>query len=98
MPAGDIEGAKAAIKAEKKVIDLVYQPGEAVQWLIGVKDDGTPRHGYAQYICNVLSEHGLSMKGAWVRIVDYRRFMLDGDHHAASLGSVECGSGQHMMP
>ncbi|WP_072379845.1 hypothetical protein [Novosphingobium sp. NDB2Meth1] len=98
MPAPDVEGAEAAIRAEKKVIDLVYQPNEPVQWLIGVKDDGSPRFGYAEYICNLLGDHQFPMKGTWVRIVDYRRFMHDGDHHAASLGSVDCGSGQHMVP
>jgi len=97
-PAPDVEGAKAALKAEKRVIDFVYQPDESVQWLIGVKDDGSPRFGYAEYVCNLLHDHGFSMKKAWVRIVDYRRFMLDGDHHAASLGSVICATGQHMMP
>lgn len=97
-PAPDVEGAEAAIRAEKKVIDLVYQPNEPVQWLIGVKGDGSPWFGYAEYICNVLYEHQFPVEGTSVRIVDYRRFMLDGDHHAASLGSVDCATSQHMVP
>lgn len=97
-PAPDVEGAKAALKAEKQIIDFVYQPNESVQWLIGVKDDGSPRFGYAEYVCTLLQDHGFSMKKTWVRIVDYRRFILDGDHHAASLGSVTCATGQHQIP
>lgn len=94
----DIEGAKAAIRAEKRVVDVVYQPNDPVQWLIGVNSDGTPQFGYAEYICQIITEHGFSAQGAWVRIVDFRRYMADGDHHAASLGSVDCGTSEHRLP
>lgn len=98
QPTGDIEGAKAAIKAEKAVIDFIHQPDETFQWVIGVKDDGSSRFGYAEYICSILKDHGVPIEQTLVRIVDYQRFVLDGNGRAASLGSVACKTGEHISP
>lgn len=88
-----------AIKAEPKVIDFVYDPQAVVRWTIAVKDDGTPRYGYAEYFCVLMAQHDLPLAGAWVRIVDYGKFMQPGGNgRDASLGSVDCGTGEHMMP
>lgn len=62
------------VKAEPKVIDAVWNnlsPGEILY--VGVKDDGTRRDGYAEYICQILFSH--DFKGSEVHIVDYFKFM-----------------------
>ena len=90
-----VVAAIAALRAEPKIIDLVYDPEMVVDWTIGVKDDGTPRFGYAEYVCLVLREHGVVDSSTSVRIIDYAKFMMNGgDSHDASLGSVDCSSGQ----
>ena len=57
-PAEAIEAAKLAIRAEPKVKDLLYQPGQAFEWQVGVLNDGTNRSGYASYICQLIAENG----------------------------------------
>lgn len=81
------------------MIDFVYDPHAVFQWTIGVKDDGSPRYGYAEYFCILINENELPTTGAKVRIVDYFKYMrTQGDARAASLGSVDCGTSQQMMP
>lgn len=97
--AANVEAFNAAIKTEPKVIDFVYDPAAVFQWTIGVKDDGSPRHGYAEYLCSRLSEFDLSRDGMKIRIVDFGKFMEpDGNGRDASLGSVDCQTSEHMMP
>jgi hypothetical protein len=59
-----------AVKAEPKVKSAEWNnKSESLpSLLVGVIDDGTNRNGYAEYICLVLSEHGI--KGGVVRIMD----------------------------
>lgn len=91
-----VEAMKRLIESETGVIDYVWQPAEAVQWTIGVKDDGSPRWGYAEYFCGKLSDLGIDSNGQAVRIVDYQTYLgSGGDAHAASLGAVDCGTGRH---
>lgn len=90
----NVRAAIAALREEPKVIDLVYDPELVVPWTIGVADDGTPRIGYAEYVCLVLREHGVVDRSTSVRIIDYHRFMRNGgDSHDASLGHVDCQTG-----
>ena len=90
-----LEAAKAAIRAEPKVIDFVYDPEAVVQWTIGVKDDGSPRYGFAEYFCTRLGEWGVRTSAARVRIVDIKRYMKpDGNGRNANLGTVDCSSGE----
>lgn len=96
--APDYQGAENALRKEKKIVDLVHQSAIA-EWLIGVKDDGSKRYGYAEYVCGILLEHNAIADGHMVRIVDYFKFVnTNGDHRAASLGSVVCSTGEHMFP
>lgn len=89
----------AAIKAEPKVLDYVYDPSAVYQWTIGVKDDGSPRYGYAEYFCVLMAQHGLPLESAKVRIVDLWKYLEPGGNaRDASLGSVDCATGEHMMP
>lgn len=88
-----------AIQKEPKVVDFVYDPTAAFQWTIGVHDDGSPRHGYAEYFCGLMHDYGLPTEHAKVRIVDYTKFMQPGGNaHDASLGSVDCATSEHMTP
>lgn len=90
-----IEQVKAQLRKEPKIRDLVYDPDGAVQWQIGVEDDGTPRHGFADYVCMALAEAGLVAPTTNVRIVDVARLARsNGDFRDASLGRVTCATGQ----
>ncbi|MFO1153802.1 MAG: hypothetical protein U1E42_09105 [Rhodospirillales bacterium] len=82
--APDYAGAEKELRKEKAIIDLVHQNAEA-EWLIGVKNDGSKRYGYAEYVCIILGEHNAITEGHMVRIVDYFKFMnSDGNHRDAS--------------
>jgi hypothetical protein len=37
---------------------------------VGVINDGSIRDGYAQYVCQVLYDHGFKGKKIWVQIID----------------------------
>lgn len=94
-----LKAAMAAIRAEPRVIDLVYDPEAVVQWTIAVKDDGSLRFGLAEYFCLRLSELGARQELTHVRIVDYTRFIASqGDARGASLGQVDCGTSRHLSP
>ena len=98
-PSADaIEAAKRAIKAEPKVKDFIYQPGQAVEWQIGVLDDGTSRVGYANYICDLLAEHRASKPKTHVRIVDIAKVANGQNFRAASLGHVACADREVFNP
>ena len=42
---------------------------------VGVIDSGTSRDGYAQYVCGVIGENGLSGRGVMVQIIDIRKLV-----------------------
>lgn len=86
-----VEKATAALAAEPKVVDLVYDPTLQVQWNIAVEDDGTRRDGLADYFCLVLSEQGAVVKGTAVRIVDAaRRAEFKDAYREYALATVDC--------
>ena len=89
-PVGDVAAAKAALLSESTVVDLLYQPSAPVEWQLGVRDDGTARHGFAQYACDVLKEHGVVTDRTIVRIVDIDKMKQGARPREASLGSVGC--------
>lgn len=93
-----LDAAIKAVKADPGVIDIVYDDHAVFQWVIGMKDDGSLRHGRAESFCILLSQTGLDLTGQAVRIVDYRRFIVDGDGRASSMGAVDCASGRHIYP
>lgn len=96
--AASIEAAKAAIKSEPKVKDMIYQADEAVQWQVGVLDDGSKRIGYAEYICSLLREHEALSGQTHVRIVDIAKVTQGDDFRSASLGHVICETGDVVAP
>lgn len=85
-----VEAATMAIRAEPKVKDLLYQQGQAVEWQVGILDDGTSREGYARYICEILAENGASTPRTQVRIVDIARVSRGESFRSASLGQAAC--------
>lgn len=88
-----VEKAKAALAAEPKVVDLIYEPTLQVQWNIAVVDDGTRRDGLADYFCLVLSEQGAVVSGTAVRIVDAaRRAELKDAYRDYALATVDCNT------
>jgi hypothetical protein len=88
-----IDAAKAALVAEPKIKDLSYDPANAVQWNIGVLDDGSRRIGYAQYVCQVLQEKGALAGRTHVRIVDIAKVAQGENFRDANLGHVICETG-----
>lgn len=91
--------AEAELRSWPQVIDMLYQPGMAVPWIIGVKDDGTKRYGLAMSACDTIKQHGAADDSTVVRIVDFSRFMASGGNaRGASLGSVECKTYEHRDP
>ncbi|KPL69290.1 hypothetical protein SZ64_14965 [Erythrobacter sp. SG61-1L] len=87
-----VEAAHDAIRKEPKVEYVLYE-GEPANWNIGVFDDGTSRIGYAGYICQVVQEHGAVTPSTQVRIVDVVKVKAGENFRAASLGRMNCASG-----
>lgn len=88
-----------ALESWDAIIEVMHDEGLAVQWVIGVQDDGTKRHGLADSVCMELQDRGLSHPGTKVRIVDRQTVMTNGgDFRAASLGTVRCDDGQRIDP
>lgn len=97
-PAKAILAAKEALKTEPKIKDFNYQPDAAVQWQVGVIDDGTSRTGYAEYICLLLADHGANVSGTHVRIVDIVKIKRGANFRSAALGHVACDDGRTINP
>ena len=90
-PAAAVAAATEAIWKEPKVVDVNYRADQPVQWTVAVRSDGSPRHGYAGYICLMLREHGAYTEQTAVRITDIEAQRIHGeDFRSASLGAVRC--------
>ena len=92
-----IEDAKAAIMQDATVKDLLFDDGNAVEWHVGVLDDGSPRWGYAEAVCIILNQNGVSDDRTDVRVVDVAKLARSpGDFRGASLGHVDCATGRNL--
>lgn len=92
-----IDAASAAIWKESKVRNLDYRPDDTVQWIVAVKDTGSPQFGYASYICLVLGEHGALLPATAVRIADASlQGKLGEASRDASLGAIRCSDEEHL--
>ncbi|MBL27776.1 MAG: hypothetical protein CMM50_09545 [Rhodospirillaceae bacterium] len=80
----DRDSALAALRAEPKIKDLYWSAADVLH--VGVLDDGSPRKGYAMYVCEVLREHHAA-NGVRVRIMD---IVAVTDGNWRSLGEVKC--------
>ena len=58
--------ALAEIKKEAKIAEAIITDANVLY--VSVKNDGTRQDGYAQYLCEVLSEHQATTK--WVKVVE----------------------------
>ena len=93
----NIEAARKAIAREKQVLDFILEPQNAVTLQVAVRDDGTRRYGYAQYLCLLLSDHGFDMEDTAVRVVDAAKLAAsNGDFRSISLGTVQCRDGSKL--
>ena len=93
-----IEAAEKALRTEPKIKDLIYNPDQAVQWQVGVLDDGSSRVGYANYVCEVLKENDALSGRTHVRIVDIAKVAQGTDFRSASLGHLVCETGDVVTP
>ena len=55
---------------------------------VGVVDNGTPRSGYAAYVCSTLAEFGFAGRGVWVQIIDIAKLQRTGEW--VKLGESRC--------
>lgn len=101
-PAVDIVEAQKAVKELESwdaVIEVMHDESLAVQWTIGVRNDGSKRYGLAESVCMELSDRGLQHNRTRVRVVDRQAVMSNGgDFRAASLGDVRCATGDWIDP
>ena len=92
-----VEDAKLAIAKEKQVLDFVLEPTNAVALQVAVRDDGSARHGYAEYLCLILADYDFDMTDTSVRVVDAAKVASsNGDFRSISLGAVQCKDGSHL--
>lgn len=81
------------------IIEVMHDESLAVEWTIGVKNDGTKRYGLAESVCGELLDRALVHDSTWVRVVDRQAVMSNGgDFRAASLGGVKCATGDRIDP
>jgi hypothetical protein len=92
-----VAAMKQELLTEPKVGDVMHQDGtDLVDWTVAVRDDGTSRVGYATYVCQVLGGRGLVDRRTDVRIVDIAKVKRSGDFRSASLGHVDCTTGEDL--
>lgn len=88
---GTLERVRAELRKDPKVVDFHLDPAAAVTLQVAVRDDGTRRHGLAEYYCLALSEWGFDISDTVVRIVDASKVEASGgDFRSISLGTVQC--------
>jgi len=71
---------------EPKVKDAIWTSDHIFK--VGVLDDGSRRDGYADYVCQVLYDYGLSGKGVWVQVIDISKLSRAGKW--VKLGEAHC--------
>lgn len=81
----------AALKAltngsEPIVKDAMWTAKDMLK--VGVIDNGKPRDGFAQYLCEVLADHGLKGQQVRVQVVDIVRLKNSGKW--VTLGQKPC--------
>mgnify|MGYP003125649130 CR=1 FL=1 len=81
--AAAIAQATATLKREPKIKDLTWT---GPMLYVGVLDDGSPRHGYAMYVCEVLRDFGSPAKVVHVMDVAAIKFRNDW----RKLGTAHC--------
>lgn len=73
-------------KQEPTAIDAIWTSDTVFK--VGVHDNGSSRDGYAEYVCQVLYEHGFKGKNVLVRVVDIDKIVQTGEW--VNLGTAQC--------
>lgn len=94
----EAQDALEHIKGLNWVKDVIYQDFATVQWQIGILDDGRNTTWAAQSICDMLSLRGLISQNTNVRVVDIKKVSRGEDFRKASLGRVNCVTGEQTFP
>jgi hypothetical protein len=71
---------------EPKVLDALWT--DKAIFKVGVRDDGTGRDGYAQYVCLVLNTKGFKGKNILVRVIDLPKLIATDEW--INLGTAFC--------
>lgn len=74
------DNAMQEIMSENNVLDASWGPYKGPSLYVSVKDEGTKRDGFAQYLCLILKDHGIS--GVIIHVmnsVDMKNFNTDKD-------------------
>ena len=78
--ADNFDAAMDEIKAEKSVIAASWGPHKGPSLFVAVKDDGSRRDGFAEYLCMTLRDHGIH--GAIIHVMapaDYAKYRTEND-------------------
>jgi hypothetical protein len=94
-----LKRAEVALRKEKWIADLLAEPGQAVEWQIGMHSRGGREFGYGEYVCLKLRQLGVYDDRVHVRIVNIDYLAANpGQFRDASLGQVACKDGEHIYP
>lgn len=72
--------------AEKTTKDAIWTAKNIFK--VGVLDDNSNRDGYAQYVCEVLNDHGFKGKKVSVQVIDIVKLSKNGAW--VKLGEAQC--------
>lgn len=74
------DAAMAEIRAERSIIAASWGPYKGASLYVAVKDDGSRRDGYAEYLCMILRGHDL--RGVVIHVMtpsDYKDYNTGND-------------------
>ncbi|MFZ5580221.1 MAG: hypothetical protein ACOZAQ_07165 [Pseudomonadota bacterium] len=71
---------------EKTAKDAIWTSRDIFK--VGVINDGSRRDGYADYVCQVLYDHGFKGKKVWVQVIDIVKLTRSGSW--VKLGESHC--------
>lgn len=92
VQADDLDAAREKVKnifisdEEPTTKDAIWSTPSVFK--VGVKDNGTNRNGYAEYVCLTLGEHGFNGKGIMVKVIDIDKLVKTGKW--VDLGMAQC--------
>lgn len=91
------EGIKT-VKADKKVLDFLYEPAVREEWNIGVLPTAADLNSLADYYCALLETKKAVGPKTRVRIVDVKKVYKGDAYRKATLGYVECQTHEVIQP
>lgn len=88
----ELDAKRAAVqaqfksKAEPTAKDALWT--SPTMFKVGVMDNGTPRDGYAMYVCEEIRDHGIRDSGLRVQIIDVVKLVRQ--NKWVTLGEASC--------